>query len=77
MIEDSLTTKKTEGMANKLFNMNTGGAKKTVRIDDKAEITLMKIPLLRFIYFIFLESEKISDEFNKYITGKPFFLLIF
>lgn len=26
------------------------------------------MPLLKYIYFTFLESEKISDEFNKYIT---------
>lgn len=28
----------------------------------------MKVPLLNYIYYTFLESEKISDEFNKYIT---------
>lgn len=26
------------------------------------------MPLLNYIYFTFLESEKISDEFNKYIS---------
>ena len=36
-------------------------------IVNSKEITCMKVPLLQFIYYTFLESEKISDEFNKYI----------
>ena len=71
-MEDNLT-KKSESppvKVNKLGNiLGGGGTKKAVRMDDKSGITLLKIPLLKFIYFIFLESEKISDEFNKYITG--------
>ncbi|EGR30411.1 MIR domain protein [Ichthyophthirius multifiliis] len=31
------------------------------------QIGLLKIPLLKYIYYTFLESEKISDEFVKYI----------
>lgn len=29
-------------------------------------LTKLKIPLIKFIYYTFLESEKISDEFMKY-----------
>lgn len=74
-LEDNLTKKVESNQAkvNKLGNIMGAGTKKAVRMDDKSGITLLKIPLLKFIYFIFLESEKISDEFNKYITGNPNF----
>lgn len=29
-------------------------------------MTKLKLPLLKYTYYTFLESEKISDEFNKY-----------
>ena len=76
-LEDNLTKKveSNQVKVNKLGNILGGGAKKAVRMDDKSGITLLKIPLLKFIYFIFLESEKISDEFNKYITGTFQFFL--
>jgi hypothetical protein len=32
---------------------------------DPAMVKKIKIPLLRYIYFAFLESEKIGDEFRK------------
>ncbi|EAR92909.2 zinc finger, C2H2 type family protein (macronuclear) [Tetrahymena thermophila SB210] len=35
---------------------------------DPQKIILLKVPLLNYIYYTFLESEKISDEFNKYIA---------
>lgn len=35
---------------------------------DHTKIKFLKVPLLNYIYFTFLESEKISDEFNKYIS---------
>jgi hypothetical protein len=36
---------------------------------DPTKIKLVKRPLLDYLYHTFLESEKISDEFNKYITN--------
>ena len=57
--EDNLTTKK-----------NNQLAKKQVTVENRNGITMLKVPLLKFIYYIFLESEKISDEFNKNGAGK-------
>lgn len=74
IIDDEFTSKANlspQMKVNKLGNI-IGNNKKTVNFGNNAGITLMKIPLLKFIYFIFLESEKISDEFNKYINGKLF-----
>lgn len=34
---------------------------------DPVKIGAMKVPLLEYIYFTFLESEKLNDEFNKYV----------
>lgn len=72
ILEDNLTTKKNQAPPTKLNKL--GNLAKKVRMDDKAGITLLKIPLLKFVYFIFLESEKISEEFNKYISGKSMIL---
>jgi len=74
VLEDNLTVKKSNAPVQKVNRLgNIVGNKKIVTIDDRAGVTLLKIPLLKYIYFIFLESEKISDEFNKYITGEFFF----
>lgn len=35
---------------------------------DREAVKHMKIPLLDYIYFTFLQSEKISQEFNKYLV---------
>lgn len=82
VLDDNLTTKKNSNNLaannNKLpkFSNLLGKEKKTVRTENSTGITYLKVPLLKFIYFIFLESEKISDEFNKYINGKNQYNLI-
>jgi len=35
---------------------------------DNEKVKHLKVPLLNYIYYTFLESEKISDEFNKYLS---------
>ena len=46
-------------------------------MDEIEGISLLKIPLLKFIYFCFLESEKISEDFKKYSKGFLKFLFNF
>lgn len=73
ILDDNLTVKKNTKQPIKLGNL-LGKEKKVVKTENTEGLTHLKIPLLKFIYFIFLESEKISDEFNKYINGNKNFL---
>lgn len=47
----------------KLFNSDVDKNEELNEIDG---ISLLKIPVLKFIYYCFLESEKISDDFKRY-----------
>jgi hypothetical protein len=53
--------------------MTEGGEADFKDNDDLEDYTNLKTPLLKFVYFTFFESEKISDDFDKY---KSDFLLL-
>ena len=47
-------------------NFTDGEAHGFKKHNDLDDVTSLKIPLLKFIYFTFFESEKVSEDFVKF-----------